>query len=101
MKKLIQRILGELKIPLKMLIRIYSDNKCVISIAHNSVLHGLTKRIEVDKHFIKEKIEASAICIPYLPTSQQIIDVLTKGLPKKQFVWLINKEVMNDIFKLT
>lgn len=80
-------------------IQIYCDNKTAISIAHNLVLHGRTKHIEVDKHFIKEKIEAETICIPYLPTSEQIADVLTKGLPKKQFDKLIDKLALEDIFK--
>lgn len=39
------------------------------------------------------------ICIPYLPTTEQIADVLTKGLPKWQFNKLIDKLAMTDIFK--
>ena len=61
---------------------IYCDNKAAISIAHNPVLHDRTKHIEVDKHFVKEKIKARVICISYLPTTEQIADVLNKGLPK-------------------
>ena len=53
------------------------DNKVVISITHNPVLHDRKKQIEADKHFIKEKLEAGIICIPYLPTSEQIVNVLT------------------------
>lgn len=79
--------------------RIYCNNKTAISIAQNLVLHDRTKHIEVDKHFIKEKIDAGVICIPYLPTIEQIVDVLTKGLAKWQFNNLIDKLVMNDIFK--
>jgi hypothetical protein len=37
--------------------RLYCDNKSAIGIAHNSVQHDRTKHVEVDKHFIKEKIE--------------------------------------------
>ncbi|MCQ7416388.1 Ty1/Copia family ribonuclease HI, partial [Salmonella enterica] len=59
----IKRILEELKIPLNTPIRIYCDNKAAISIAQNPVLHDRTKHIEVDKHFIKEKIDTGAICI--------------------------------------
>ena len=50
-------------------------------------------------HFINEKIEMGTICIPYLPRSEQIVDALTKGLPKKQFDRLIDKLAMEDIFK--
>ena len=95
----IKRILEELKFPQSKPIKIYCDNKAAISIAHNPVLHDRTKHIEVDKHFIKEKIDAGIICMPYLPTTEQIVDVLTKGLHKKQFEKLIGKLAMEDIYK--
>ena len=36
--------------------KLYSDNKSAISIAHNLVQHDRIKHIEVDRHFIKEKL---------------------------------------------
>lgn len=95
----IKRVLEELQVPLTVPMKIYCDNKAAISIAHNPVLHDRTKHIEVDKHFIKEKIEEGLICIPYVPTSQQTADILTKGLPCKQFNFLVSKLAMEDIFK--
>lgn len=80
--------------------KVYCDNKAAISIAHNPVLHDRTKHIEVDKHFIKEKINAGIICMTYFPTGEQLADVLTKGLHKKQFDKLTNNKLaMEDIFK--
>ena len=79
--------------------KVYYDNKSAISIAHNSVLHGRTKHIEVDKHFIMEKLNTGIICMTYLPTNEQLVDVLTKGLHKKQFYKLTSKLAMEDIFK--
>jgi hypothetical protein len=58
-----------------------------------------TKHVEVDKHFIKEKLESGLICMPYIPTAEQIADVFTKGLHKKQFDVLMGKLTMEDIFK--
>lgn len=95
----IKRLLEELKIPISNPIKIYCDNKAAISIAHNPVLHDRTKHIEVDKHFIKEKIESGLICISYVPTTQQTADVLTKGLVKRQFELLVSKLAMEDIYK--
>lgn len=37
--------------------KLYCDNNAVISIAHNPVLHDITMHVEIDKHFIKEKLE--------------------------------------------
>ena len=95
----IKRILEELKLSHPTPMKVYCDNKAAISIAHNPVLHDRTKHIEVDKHFIKEKINAGIICMTYLPTGEQLADVLTKGLHKKQFDKLTSKLAMEDIFK--
>ena len=75
----------------------FCDTKVVI--AHNLVLHDRTKHVEVDKHFIKERLENGLIGMPYIPTIEQVVDILTKGLPKKQFDDLVSKLAMNDIFK--
>lgn len=97
----IKRLLEDLKIPYSSPMKVYNDNKAAISIAHNLVLHDRTKHVEVDKHFIKEKIDNGMICMPYAPTTKQIADILTKGLQKKQFDYLTNKLAMEDIFKPT
>ena len=52
----IRRLLEELRFSQIIPIPIYSDNKVTISFVHNPVLRDETKHIEVDKHFIKEKI---------------------------------------------
>ena len=95
----IKRVLEELEVPITTPMRVYCDNKAAISIAHNPVLHDRTKHIEVDKHFIREKIESGLISIPYIPTTQQVADILTKGLPNQQFSVLVNKLAMENIFQ--
>ena len=65
----LNRILKELKKPVECPLRVYCDNKAAISIAHNPVQHDRTKHIEIDRHFIKEKIDAGIICIPFVPTT--------------------------------
>ena len=95
----IKRMLEELKASDSLPMKLYYDNKAAISIAHNLVLHDRTKHVEVDKHFIKEKLDSGLICMPYIPTTKQIADVFTKGLHKKQFDVLMSKLTMEDIFK--
>lgn len=77
--------MDELKRPISAPIRLYCDNKAAICIAHNPVLYERTKHIEIDKHFIKEKLEEGTICIPFVPITLQIADVLTKGLSRQPF----------------
>ena len=48
--------------------KLYCGNKSTISIAHNLIQHDQTKHIEVDRHFIKEKLDRELICTPYIPS---------------------------------
>ena len=95
----IKKILEELKASNSLPMKVYCDNKSAIAIAHNPVLHDRTKHVEVDKHFIKEKLDGGLVCMPYIPTNEQIADILTKGLPKKHFEKLVCKLAMKDIFR--
>ena len=95
----VKQVLEDLKIQVPIALKLYCDNKSAIAIAHNPVLHDRTKHVEIDKHFIKEKVDSGEICMPYLPTAEQVADLFTKGLPKKQFDKLVGKLGMEDIFE--
>lgn len=66
----LKRVLEELKITINLPMKLY-DNKAAIIIAQNPVQHDRTKYVEVDGHLIKEKTNDGAICMPYIPTTQQ------------------------------
>ena len=90
-------LLDDLKIKWTTPMRLYCDNNSVISIVHSPVQHDKTKHVEVDKHFIKEKLDSSLICNPYISSSDQLADELTKGLLAAMFHKLISKIGMYDI----
>ncbi|TQD71560.1 hypothetical protein C1H46_042906, partial [Malus baccata] len=46
--------------------KLYCDNKAAISIAHNPVQHDRTKHVEVDRHWIKERLVDGTINLPYV-----------------------------------
>lgn len=91
-------ILEDLKIEWDGPMRIYCDNKSAISIAHNPVQHDRTKHIEIDRHFIKEKLESELICTPYVSTHGQLEDVLTKGLSSSVFENIVSKLGMKNTY---
>jgi hypothetical protein len=77
---------------------LYCDNKAAINIAHNPVQHDRTKHIEIDRHFIKEKLRAGLICIPYVKSGEQLADILTKGVSNNVLHSALCKLGMRDIF---
>ena len=97
----ILRVLKEPKIEVELPLKLYCDNKAAISIAHNSVQHDRTKHIEIDRHFIKEKIDSGTLCLPFVPSNQQTADILTKSLGRTTFEYLISKLGMIDIYAPT
>ncbi|GAA0172743.1 transmembrane signal receptor [Lithospermum erythrorhizon] len=82
-------------------IQLYYDNQFGISIAHNPVQHDRTKHVELDRHFIKEKIEGNIIKIKHVNTGEQLADMLTKGLSEKTLSQLLNKLGLIDIYRPT
>ena len=90
-------ILEDLGIAREGPMKLYCDNKSAINIAHNPVQHDRTKHVEIDRHFIKEKLDSGLIYTPYVPSSDQLADVLTKGLCSINFQILIDKLGMEDI----
>ncbi|GAA0169378.1 hypothetical protein LIER_23881 [Lithospermum erythrorhizon] len=95
----VRRIYEELGLEFDGPIQLYCDNQSAINIALNPVQHDRTKHVEVDRHFIKEKIERKIIKIPHVPTRQQLTDILTKGLSEKQYNVFLSKLGLINIYR--
>ena len=54
--------------------------KLTIRISENPVQHDRTKHVEVDPHFIKEKLEKKVISLPSVTSKNHIVDILTKAV---------------------
>ena len=77
--------------------RLYYDNKSTINMAHNPLQHDRTRHVEIDRHFIKEKISSGVICTPFVKTGDQLVD-RTKGVGNRQFHFVLGKLGTRDIF---
>ncbi|KAK6119767.1 hypothetical protein DH2020_046489 [Rehmannia glutinosa] len=84
----IQSLFAELGLSLKQPAILWCDNKSVISLASNHIFHARTKHIEVDVHYIREKVNSKVIDVRLVPTQDQIVDVLTKAVSTHRLDYL-------------
>lgn len=73
---------------------LWCDNIGALALTSNPVFHAHTKHVEVDYHFIREKIVNSDILVKFLSMHNQLADVFTKGLTSARFVMLQDKLLM-------
>ncbi|KAM1714113.1 hypothetical protein ACFX12_024770 [Malus domestica] len=70
---------------------LWCDNVSAFSLAKNPLFHARTKHVELDYHYIREKVLAREVSVHYICTQQQIADICTKALAKDRFHSLRNK----------
>ncbi|XP_019192834.1 PREDICTED: uncharacterized protein LOC109187168 [Ipomoea nil] len=80
----VRNILKEVGVEVKLPIDLWCDNCAAIHIANNPVFHERTKHIEVDCHFIREKMEQGLISLTHVRSGDQLADIFTKGLCKNR-----------------
>ena len=60
--------------------------------------HDRTKHIEIDRHFIAEKVEKMIVQLVYTPTRSQTADILTKALSRPNFEELSSKLGLYNLY---
>ena len=61
---------------------IMCDNQGCVALAKNPTHYSRTKHIDVQHHFIREKLENQEICLKYCPMEDMVVDILNKSLAK-------------------
>ena len=80
---------------------LYCDNQAAREIANNSVQHDRTKHIEVDRHFIKEKLLLKLVEIHFVRSSEQLANILTCAVSTEVLHKSLDKLGLEDIFAPT
>ena len=57
------------------------DNQSSIKLTHDSIYHARTKHIEIQHHFVREKIHSKEIDLIYCNTTDNVAAIFTKPQP--------------------
>jgi hypothetical protein len=76
----VQTLLTELGISHPMAARLWCDNMGATYLSANPVFHARTKHIEVDYHFVRERLARRLLEIKFIPAGNQVADGFTKPL---------------------
>lgn len=75
----------ELHCPLKHSTLVYFDNVSAVYLSNNPIQYQYTKHIEMDIHFVREKVALGQVRVLLVLSRYQIADIFTKGLIKILF----------------
>jgi hypothetical protein len=87
MKQTLKNIHVEYDEPIPM----YCDNKSVVSISKNPLMHSMTKHITIKYHFLQEQVAEKNIRVEYVGTKEQVADIFTKPLPREAFEYICQR----------
>jgi hypothetical protein len=78
---------------------IHYDNQSCIKLSENPLFHDRSKHIEIRYHFIHDWVQRGAVHLEYISNDEQIVDILTKSLPRGKHVYFRDKMgVVKNIF---
>lgn len=87
----VKSLLSKIQLPSSDPAILWRDNLSAGSLVANPIFHARTKHIELDVHFICDKIQAKEMEVRYVPTHDQTADILTKSLSHTCFAFLRDK----------
>jgi hypothetical protein len=81
----LRQLLAELHSPLAKSTIVYCDNVSAVYLSTNPVQHQRTKHVEIDLHFVRDRVAVGDVRVLHVPTTSQFADIFTKGLPSSTF----------------
>ena len=80
-----------MKIEIKDLMIIFSDNNSAINISKNPMMHTKTKHIAIKYHIFRELVHDKEVILENVNNKEKIVDIFTNPLPKDAFLYLRGK----------
>jgi histone deacetylase 1/2 len=82
----VQKLLAELNAPHDRVARLWCDNVGAKYLSANPIFHARTKHIEIDFHFVRERVAQKLLDIRFIASGDQVADGFTKALPVTKLI---------------
>ncbi|XP_019054945.1 PREDICTED: uncharacterized protein LOC109115409 [Nelumbo nucifera] len=87
----IQMLLHEMGLPLVSSPVLWCDNIGATYLASNPIHHSCSKHVELDFHFVRDKVQHRLLEVRFLTIVDQTTDIFTKPLHVRHFTFLRDK----------
>lgn len=74
---------------------LYGDNQSTQELTRSGIKSERTKHIDIKYHFVTDEVSSGRVRLQWIPTTQQLADVLTKALGIQQHRELCSKLMIN------
>ena len=64
---------------------VISDSQPAIKLCQNPLYHGRCKHLDVTQHFMRFEYDNDRVELSYVPSGENVADLLTKALPRPLF----------------
>ena len=82
----LRQLLAKLHSPLAKSTLVYCDNVSAMYLSTNPIQYQRTKHVEIDLHFVHDRVAIGDVRVLHIPTTSQFADIFTKGLPSSTFL---------------
>lgn len=84
-------VLNEIGLSCSTLPRLWCDNISATYLMASPIFHSHSQHLEIELHLVRDLVFEKQLMVSYIPTDDQLVDLLTKPLTRQKFLYHCHK----------